>query len=193
MSDRNTADYWNPVYDDGRDWKQVCDAEITMFTHFADPQPGQKALDIGCGTGQLGRCLHSLGYDVTGVEVSAAALLKARARSYTMGPRWVRHDIQTGPPPGITAASMDVDSFRLSFQFLDRKKQILEMARSLLRPGGLVYLVLPVLERESLPDGRRSSALPTAEISRLCQGWHVDKWDLGWLDHLILRKPPSHR
>ncbi|WP_338498939.1 class I SAM-dependent methyltransferase [Streptomyces sp. SJL17-4] len=189
MSARNTAEYWNPVYDDGRDWRQVCDAEISMFTRHAAPQPGQKALDIGCGTGQLARCLHSLGYDVTGVEISAAALLKARARSSTLGPRWIQHDIETGPPPGVTPASMDVVSFRLSFQFLDRKPELLGMARSLLRPGGLVYLVLPVLERETLAAGRRSSALPAAEITGLCQGWDVDRWELGWLDHLILRSP----
>ncbi|MFJ7065976.1 class I SAM-dependent methyltransferase [Streptomyces sp. NPDC101115] len=189
MSDRNTAEYWDPIYDDGRDWRQVCDAEIAMFTRYAAPQPGQRALDIGCGTGQLARCLHSLGYDVTGVEVSASALLKARTRSYTQGPRWVQHDIQTGPPPGVPSASVDVVSFRLSFQFLDRKAQILDMARGLLRPGGLVYLVLPVLERESLPAGRRSSALPAAEITDLCKGWRADRWELGWLDHLILRSP----
>ncbi|MGW1932971.1 class I SAM-dependent methyltransferase [Streptomyces sp. NPDC001919] len=189
MSNRNTAEYWNPIYDDGRDWRQACDAEIAMFTHHANPKPGQRALDVGCGTGQLARALHSLGYGVTGLEVSAAALLTARARSSAQGPRWVQHDIQTGPPPGIPPTSLDVVSFRLSFQFLDSRPRILDMARAMLRPGGLLYLVLPVLERETLDAGRRSSALPAAEIAELCQGWHVDRWELGLMDYLILRSP----
>ncbi|MET7758644.1 hypothetical protein ABZT27_28635 [Streptomyces sp. NPDC005389] len=29
MSDRKTAEYWNPIYDDDRDWRPVCDAEIS--------------------------------------------------------------------------------------------------------------------------------------------------------------------
>ncbi len=41
---------------------------------------GGQVLDVGCGTGQLGAAIASEGYDVFGVDLSAAMVSKARQR-----------------------------------------------------------------------------------------------------------------
>ena len=41
---------------------------------------GRKALDFGCGAGRSTRCLRDLGFDVTGVDVSAPMLARSRNR-----------------------------------------------------------------------------------------------------------------
>jgi SAM-dependent methyltransferase len=49
---------------------------------------GQRVLDIGCGQGRMSRYLAGLGAAVTGVDISAAMLGKARA----LGPAGISPD-----------------------------------------------------------------------------------------------------
>src|SRR5437867_11870673 len=42
------------------------------------PAPGSTALDVGCGGGYVSHCLHRRGYEVTGVDISEAAIAVAR-------------------------------------------------------------------------------------------------------------------
>ncbi len=47
---------------------------------FAEHVRGKKALDFGCGAGRSTRFLKTLGYDVTGVDISDPMLKRARER-----------------------------------------------------------------------------------------------------------------
>ncbi|WP_369380456.1 methyltransferase domain-containing protein [Streptomyces sp. cg36] len=181
----HTAAYWDPIYEEGKDWRPVTDAEMAAFASHAEPRPGQCAVDLGCGTGRLARRLHTMGYRVTGVEISAAALAKAR-EDPSPGPTWLVHDIQTGPPPGIAPGSVDVITLRLVIAFIPDRPALMEQARALLRPEGLLYLVTPVVER--VPADRRPIGLTGEEIKDLCRTWDtVGRWEMDWNDCLLLR------
>ncbi|MGX9294147.1 class I SAM-dependent methyltransferase [Tsukamurella paurometabola] len=52
---------------------------------------GSRILDAGCGPGRLGGYLHSVGHDVTGVDVDPK-LIAAAQQDYP-GPRWLVQDL----------------------------------------------------------------------------------------------------
>lgn len=53
---------------------------VFRFLDAAAPEAaGKRALDFGCGTGSFARALHLRGYDVTGIDPSAAMITRARA------------------------------------------------------------------------------------------------------------------
>jgi len=50
-----------------------------LITQLA-PTPGARALDLGCGSGRHARRLASRGFDVTGIDLSAGSLARARSQ-----------------------------------------------------------------------------------------------------------------
>ena len=51
-----------------------------LLMSLLDPQPGERVLDIGCGTGNHLIMFSKMGLDVSGVDASPQMLAKARAR-----------------------------------------------------------------------------------------------------------------
>ncbi len=65
---------------------RLYDAKHSFVTKYGedllallDPKPGQRILDVGCGTGHLTAQIGALGAEVTGLDHSAAMLAQARA------------------------------------------------------------------------------------------------------------------
>jgi len=75
-----------------RRWKNV-------LVDSAAIQPGERALDVCCGTGDLALRLARAGAEVTGLDFSAAMLAVARDRSgrYGSDVRWVEGDAMSLP------------------------------------------------------------------------------------------------
>jgi ubiquinone/menaquinone biosynthesis C-methylase UbiE len=98
-------------------------------------KPAGKALDLCCGTGQIGRALKQRGWDVRGLDICRDMLL-ASAHCF----------------PGLEAAaemmpfksgSFHLVTCRQTFQFLDTNKVLSEVAR-ILAPQGVFILSLTV-------------------------------------------------
>jgi ubiquinone/menaquinone biosynthesis C-methylase UbiE len=51
-----------------------------LLVSLLDPKPGERVLDIGCGTGNHLIMFSKMGLDVSGVDASPQMLEKARAR-----------------------------------------------------------------------------------------------------------------
>ncbi len=51
-----------------------------LFTSLAAPRPGQRVLDVGCGSGNHLLILNRLGLDISGTDASPVMIQKARKR-----------------------------------------------------------------------------------------------------------------
>jgi SAM-dependent methyltransferase len=118
-------------------------AEERAVMELADPHPGERALDAGCGTGIYTRRLLERGAAVTGIdldlEMMGAARLKAPAATF------VEADVTALPFPDST---FDLSLAVTLLCFVDdAERAVAELAR-VTRPGGRV--VLAELNRWSL-------------------------------------------
>lgn len=128
------------------------------------PVSGRRVLDVGCGTGRYMRLAGALGARVTGIDVSAAMLTRARQAGTTI----VRGDMTALP---VLSASCDVVLCGLSIMDVERlAAAVSEFARALRPRGVVVYSSLH-------PSGRARGWQRTFEASgrrhTLAAHWHT--------------------
>jgi SAM-dependent methyltransferase len=97
--------------------------------------PG-RALDVGCGRGDLGAALIRGGWRVAGVEPSASACETARSRGI---------DARQGTLASVDLESQSFDAavFQHSLEHVTDPVRDLGLTREALRPGGLVSITVP--------------------------------------------------
>ena len=115
----------------------------------AAPRPGERVLDVACGTGVVARlAAERMGSGrVVGLDINAGMLAVARGLNPGAGPsiEWYEGSALTMPFPD---ASFDLCTCQLGLQFFpDRPAAMHEMLR-VLQPGGRVALsVFSAIER----------------------------------------------
>ncbi|HEY4830396.1 MAG TPA: class I SAM-dependent methyltransferase [Solirubrobacteraceae bacterium] len=100
---------------------------------------GDRALDVGCGTGEFTAALADAGADVVGVDVAEAALERARARHPALDFRLVPFD---GPLP-FDESSFDVVWASEVIEHVADTARWLSEVRRVLAPGGRLLLTTP--------------------------------------------------
>jgi trans-aconitate methyltransferase len=94
-----------------------------------DPQPGERILDLGCGTGELAATIAERGAAVVGLDADAQMIERARARF--PGLEFVRgdgHDFSLG--------EFDAVFSNAALHWLTRPKAVTSAVRAALRAGG---------------------------------------------------------
>jgi demethylmenaquinone methyltransferase/2-methoxy-6-polyprenyl-1,4-benzoquinol methylase len=100
---------------------------------LAAVQPGERALDVACGTGDLVRLLSAAGARVVGVDLTPAMLLIARHRPGASRGRYLAGDIVDLP---FAAEAFDLVTAGYALRNLpDLDGGLRELGR-VLRPGG---------------------------------------------------------
>jgi len=104
------------------------------------------AIDIGCGVGRTSLALAEAGYAVVGVDPSARAVelaaATADARGHATRTKFVVGDATADPP------SEWIDRFPLAvcsevIEHVTSPERVVEYARHVLRPGGILILTTP--------------------------------------------------
>ena len=109
---------------------------------LAQPQPGDRALDLCCGTGDLAQLLAATGADVTAVDFSAAMLAVATARQKAKG-KGQKLEFQQGDAMQLpfAEASFDVVTIGYGLRNLASVDAGLGEMRRVLKPGGRLVIL----------------------------------------------------
>ncbi|BAU28502.1 methyltransferase family protein [Aneurinibacillus soli] len=109
--------------------------EKQMMMEVSEPRPGEKALDIGCGTGIYSLLLASKGIDVTGVDISTAMLKKARekAEKSQQAITFLEGDIHHLP---FADHTFDLVMSNIVLEFVDSPEDVLAEAMRVVKLGG---------------------------------------------------------
>jgi len=106
---------------------------------LAEVRPGDRALDIGCGTGEFTAALDQAGARAVGVEVAQAAVERARAGHPGVD---VRHVPIEGPLP-LEDSSFDLVWASEVIEHVADTARWLSEVRRVLAPGGRLLVTTP--------------------------------------------------
>ncbi|MFI5867578.1 class I SAM-dependent methyltransferase [Streptomyces sp. NPDC051546] len=172
----STAAYWDPLWAQGRRYRQLDDAETRLMDQRLGPGRGRPALDIGCGDGALTRHLHhQRGYRATGIDCSpsAVALAAAQDSPETPGPLWRCVDVGADDLTCLPDPAYAVITCRLVYRWIDDKPAFVNRVRRLLVPGGTFWVVAEVAGRRENSDPLQGLGITPAEAEILTSGWSV--------------------
>lgn len=137
---RTAADY-------GRYRAGFPDALFDRLAAFGVGRPGERVLDLGTGTGALGRGFARRGCRVTGLDLSSELVAEARRLDREAGVE-TRYVVARAEETGLEAAAFDGVSAGQCWHWFDRPRAAAEVRR-LLVPGG--WLVIAHFDWLPLP------------------------------------------
>ncbi|MFE9332397.1 NUDIX domain-containing protein [Streptomyces sp. NPDC006925] len=182
---------WSKHYDEGRGFRPLRDVERDLLTRHTPAPDGGRALEVGCGTGELAAHLAALGYVVDAVDFAEGALARARKEqegAEVQGVRWLCMDIEHDDPSELNGDGYDLVIMRLVLAFVGDRTRVVRSLAAQLRPGGALVVITPVAA--NTPQERRRIALGEDEIDLLTEGWEqVERCDADGLAFLVLRDP----
>jgi SAM-dependent methyltransferase len=129
----------DPLYLQGTSGREATFATTLMRLEALRQPPGE-LLDVGCYTGVFLRVAATHGWSVTGLELSRWAAAQARATG--VGPV---HETELADAP-LAPTSLDVITMWDVIEHVRAPRLLLDAARRLLRPGGLLALSTHTLD-----------------------------------------------
>ena len=115
------------------------DSRFRAVMRALDPQPGERILEVGCGSGYYTRALVSLGVDVTATEYTPSALAQAK-RNAGPGPTYRLEDAQQ---LGLSNGTVDKVLLSEVIEHLSEPGRAVEEAARVLVPGGVLAVSTP--------------------------------------------------
>lgn len=124
---------WSETYDSGPNI--LIDAEEPIIKSILKDIPKGQTLDASCGTGRYAAFLHSLGYSVTGVDLSSEMLEKAKVRNRDIN--FIQGDLSALPFDG---SEFDLTICALAIAHYPDIIKIVSELKRVTRPGGNVII-----------------------------------------------------
>ncbi len=119
--------------------------DLAMYVGFA-ARTGGPILELGCGTGRLLVPLAKEGYEVTGVDISAKMLERAREKAIAAGVsekvELIEGDVRTFSAAREYPLAISAVSSFMALDSLEKQISGLVNVRRAMRPGGILILDL---------------------------------------------------
>ena len=179
--------FYDLIYRFGAPWEIGVRRELRALVESGrlTPAPGDRAIDLGCGTGANSVFLAQSGWQTTGVDFSLVATREAAARALQAGLDidFVNGDLSAETIPGVNG----------SFQWLldygtlddlqgDGRQRMAELMTSLAAPGAHCLLWCFFARRDELPrisfrgPSRLAAAIEPGEIEqRFGADWEIEE------------------
>jgi demethylmenaquinone methyltransferase/2-methoxy-6-polyprenyl-1,4-benzoquinol methylase len=103
------------------------------LVRLAAPRPGERALDLACGTGDIALALAAEGASVTGLDLTRTMLRRARGRDTAGRVTWLAGDMQCLP---FDAGRFDLVTAGYGLRNVPGLDEALAEVRRVLRKGG---------------------------------------------------------
>jgi 2-polyprenyl-3-methyl-5-hydroxy-6-metoxy-1,4-benzoquinol methylase len=81
----DAREVWNKLYRDGLFTEFLPEREVIEFSSLLRRRRLRRVLDLGCGAGRHLVLLAKMGFEVYGVDISIAAIMKASERLNRLG------------------------------------------------------------------------------------------------------------
>jgi SAM-dependent methyltransferase len=146
---------WDVYYSEGSNL--VSDPEA-LLVQVAEMLPPGRALDLACGAGRNAIYLARLGWRVTAVDSSPAAIARLRERSEGLPVETRVADLERGE------FSIEANGYDLICDFYYLQRNLFPEIREGVRPGGMVVAAIHL-------EG--SFAIAPAELRDEFSGWKV--------------------
>jgi ubiquinone/menaquinone biosynthesis C-methylase UbiE len=132
--DRAAADYEDA-------WSRQLEPAQTLLLEMAELRPGERVLDVACGTGLVSfpaARLVAPGGEVVGTDISDVMVDMASVRGGAAGIRNARFQRADAESLDLPDASFDVAFCALGLMYMPDPTRALQEIRRVLRPGGRV-------------------------------------------------------
>ncbi|MGY4902538.1 class I SAM-dependent methyltransferase [Streptomyces sp. 900116325] len=175
---------WDAHYEAGLGWRPIIDSEAAAHAvHLTPATSGARALDIGCGTGELAALLQGWGYVASGVDWAPAAITQARQKYPDLA--FDCADLAD------VAGDYDLITARLVYPVIDDRAGFLDAAARLLRPGGRLAITAPLAAELTK---RQHVGLTDEHLQQLAD-WadHTDRYEHDGLHTFLCSPKPKQQ
>ena len=144
---------------------------LSFFRQLFARHQARTILDCACGTGQHLHLFHTLGYQVTGSDISPSMLAQAQSNLAASDIQVPLHQVDYRALPQRFDTRFDVVTcLSSSILHMDGDEQVLlalRSMRSVLRQGGILVLTQGTTDRQWAEKPRFILAANTSDFSRL--------------------------